>query len=129
MRRRVQDYHVERGEAFDRLVIIKDRRTHRRRVPTEAKATVLMDGIKYALPQYITAEGGVMLSLSPYQTEWMLPGEWPFDIEAKISRSPLLTSSPLVETIVMKGTIFVSTYSNLSPLLSDGTTSALQVVL
>lgn len=129
MRRRVQDYHIERGEAFDRLIIIKDRRTHRRRVPTEAKAVVLMDGIKYYLPQYITSEGGIMLSLTVYQTEWMTPGEWPFDVEAKISRSPMLTSTPLVETIAVKGTLFVSTYSNLSPLLSDGVMTPLQVVI
>jgi hypothetical protein len=49
----------------------------------------------------------------------MPDGAWPYDIEAKISRSPLFTSSPLTETVFMKGTLYVSTYNNLSPLLSD----------
>lgn len=122
------NYKVERGEVWERLLIIKDRRTRRKRVPTEASATILIDDVKYALPTEITSEGGVFLTMTPSNTEWLVDGEYPWDLVATVSRSALLTSTPLMETVVVYGTITVSTYNNITPMNSDGVTEALEVV-
>lgn len=125
---RETDYKIKRGEDWERLIVIKDRRTRRKRVPTEAAASVRIDGVDYVLPTEITSEGGVKLSLSANNTEWLSDGTYLWDMVATVSRSALLTSTPLTETVVAKGTLTVSTYSNITPMDSDGVPTALTVV-
>lgn len=122
------DYKVDRGERWERLVVIKDRRTHRKRVPTEAAATVKIGDTKYVIPTTITTEGCVLLTLTENNTEWLSDGTYDWDMVATVSRSALLTSTPLSEMMVVYGTLIVSTYANLTPMDSDGVTSALTVV-
>lgn len=114
------DYHINRGEPWERLVIIKDKRTHRKRVPTVVAASVSIGLQKYVIPTTITSEGGVRLSLTPAQTEWFVDGEYLWDMVATVSRSALLTSTPLAELVTAKGTLIVETYANITPMGSDG---------
>jgi hypothetical protein len=121
------DYHVYRGEVWERLLILKDKRTRRKRVPTEAAATVKVGDTKYVIPVEITSEGGVLLTLTPNNTEWLAVGEYDWDCVATVSRSALLTSSPLSENLVVYGKLTVMEYDNLTPMDSDGNPTALVV--
>lgn len=122
------NYTVVRGEIWERLIVVKDKRTHRKRVPTEAAATIKVGATLYSIPVEITSEGGVLLSLSAGNTEWLAAGEYQWDMVATVSRSALLTSTPLSEMLVVYGTLTVVTYDNLTPMASDGVTEALSVV-
>lgn len=122
------NYTVVRGEIWERLIVVKDKRTHRKRVPTEAAATIKVGTTLYSIPVEITSEGGVLLSLSAGNTEWLSAGEYQWDMVATVSRSALLTSTPLSEMLVVYGTLTVVTYDNLTPMASDGVTEALSVV-
>lgn len=122
------NYTVDRGEVWERLLILKDRRTRRKRVPVEAAASILVGTTKYVIPTTITSEGGVLLELSAANTEWLEDGEYAWDMVATVSRSALLTSTPLTETLVVAGTLTVITYDNITPMASDGVTEALAVV-
>lgn len=125
---RTVDYKIKSGEDWERLVIIKDRRTHRKRVPTEAAASIRVDGVDYVIPTEVTSEGGVKLYLTANNTEWLEAGEYLWDMVATVSKSALLTSTPLTETVTTSGTLTVTTYNNITPMDSDGVATALDVV-
>jgi len=122
------NYFITRGEKWERLIILKDKRTRRKRVPTEAAASVLINDVKYAIPVEITAEGGVSLTMSASNTEWLADGSYSWDLVVTVSESALLTSTPLVEVVAVYGTLTVDTYDNITPMDSDGVTEALTVV-
>lgn len=122
------NYNISRGEVWERLIIPKDRRTRRKRVPTSAAASVLIDDVAYVLPTEITSEGGVLISLTAGNTEWMAVGEYPWDMVLTVSRSALLTSTPLAETLGVKGTLTVTDYENITPMESDGASEPLEEV-
>jgi hypothetical protein len=122
------NYTVKRGEVWERLVIPKDKRTHRKRVPTEAAASIRIGLVDYVIPTEITSEGGVLLSMTPENTEWLADGEYLWDMVVTVSRSALLTSTPLTQTLLCKGTITVSTVANITPMDSDGVTTPLVAV-
>lgn len=126
--RQVLNYQIERGELWERLVVIKDRRTHRKRHPTEAKAVVLIDNVKYTIPSTVSGEGGVLLSLSAKNTEWLVDGAYRWDMEIVVSRSASFLSGPTMQTIAVGGTLTVRTYDNLAPMLSDGNPIALDLL-
>ena len=119
------DYTVDRGELWERLVVLKDRRTHRKRVPTEVSASVKVGDTVYILPSEVTSEGAVLLTMSSENTEWLPAGEYDWDMVATVSRSALLTSTPLSEMVVVHGKLTVQTFDNLTPMDSDGQTTAL----
>jgi hypothetical protein len=73
----------------------------------------------------ITSEGGLLLTMTANNTEWLADGEYDWDLVATVSRSALLTSTPLAETVVVHGKLVVSTYNNLTPMDSDGVPTAL----
>lgn len=123
--RAVLNYTVDRGEPWERLIIPKDRRTRRKRVPVEASASVKIGDTIYILPVEITSEGGLLLTMTANNTEWLPNGEYDWDLVATVSRSALLTSTPLAETVVVHGKLVVSTYDNLTPMDSDGVPTAL----
>lgn len=127
-----RDFTIDRGEVWERLIMIKDRRTHRRRVPTEAAASLRIvvgdDAGDYILPCDITSEGGVMLSLSPGNTEWLVPGTYPWDMVVTVSRTPTWTETTEEQTVVVRGTLTVNEYVNITPLDSDGMPEPLEAV-
>lgn len=120
------NYTVDRGEVWERLIVPKDRRTHRNRVPVEANATVKVGDTLYVLPCEVTSEGAILLSMTSGNTEWLEDGEYDWDMTATISRSALLTSTPLVEMVIVYGKLVVSTFNNLTPMDSDGVPVALE---
>lgn len=122
------DYKVSRGEKWERLIVIKDERTHRKRPVTQCAASVLIDGTKYVIPTEITSEGAVLLEMTAANTEWLTNGTYTWDLVVTVSSSALLTSTPLVQTVAAFGNLVVSTYDNITPMDSDGVTSALEVV-
>lgn len=126
---RTTRYKVVRGELWERLILVKDSRTHRKRVPVQVAASVLVDGVKYVIPTEITSEGGIRLEMTANNTEWFTDGTYNFDVVATVSRSALLTSTPLEEKVVAKGTLKVTTYDNITPMASDGVATPLEVVV
>ena len=116
-----RDYEMIRGEFFERLIIIKDKRTHRRRVPTEAAATMLIApegeaAYTVVIPTTLNNEGGVLLSLTPDETYDIPEGEWQWDMVVTISTSPTMLSTPLQEVRPVSGTITVVSYENITPM-------------
>ena len=91
----------------------------------EASASVKIGDTIYILPTEITSEGGILLTMTGNNTEWLEDGEYLWDVVATVSRSALLTSTPLAETVVVHGTLTVSTYDNLTTMDSDGVPTAL----
>lgn len=128
MPRANMNYTIDRGEVWERLIVLKDKRTHRKRVPTEVAASVQIGDTKYVIPTEVTSEGAVLLSLSANNTEWFTVGEYNWDMVATVSRSAMLTSTPLAETLVVSGTLTVQNYDNITPMDSDGNPTALEVV-
>jgi hypothetical protein len=119
------DYTVDRGELWERLIVLKDRRTRRNRVPTEVSASVKVGDTVYILPTEVTSEGAVLLTMTAENTEWLPEGEYDWDMVATVSRSALLTSTPLAEMLVVHGKLTVTTFDNLTPMDSDGQATAL----
>lgn len=117
--RQTLNYSLERGEVWERLIMIKDRRTRRVRKPVQVAASILINDVAYYLPSAVTTEGGVLLELSPAETLWLTDGTYSWDMVATISRSQAFTSTPLSEEVVLNGTITVSTYNNITPMEAD----------
>lgn len=115
------DFNMIRGEFFERLIVFKDRRTHRRRVPTEAAATMLIEPVGQAaytvvIPTSITHEGSILLAFNATETYAIPEGAWTWDMVVTVSTSPTMLSTPLVETRPVSGTITVTSYDNITPL-------------
>lgn len=134
------DYVLVRGEIWQRLIVIKDRRTHRKRVPQSCAATIKVGTTKYVIPTEVTSEGAVLLKMSANNTEWLAEGTYEWDLVATVSRSALLLTpissdgidatadDDLSEMLIAQGTIEVVNYENLTPMDSDGNPTALEVV-
>ena len=110
------DYTITREEIWERLLILKDGRTHRKRVPTEAKASLLVDGVYYEIPLAITSEGGVLMSMTAANTAWLEAGVYDWDLVATVSRSALLTSTPLSKEKIAYGKLTVVDNDSITPL-------------
>ena len=80
----------------------------------------------YVLPSEVTSEGAILLKLSAGNTEWLADGAYDWDMVATVSRSALLTSTPLSEMLVAHGKLYVQTFDNLTPMASDGQPVALE---
>lgn len=99
-------YTLTRGVLWERLVVIKNRRTRRILKVEEARCMVQAGATKINIPVTITNEGGIMLRLEPDAT-WDLPnGELAFDVAAPV-RGYWMT--------VAQGTITVSTLDTVTP--------------
>lgn len=129
MARATKNYRIRRGEIWERLIVPKDRRTRRKRVPSQAAATILIGDVKYVIPTSISSEGGVLLSLTPANTMWLDAGEYRWDMALTVSRSALLTSTPLTETLAVSGVITVEDNGNLTPMASDSLSESLEQVV
>ena len=68
------------------------------------------------------------MTLTAAQTEWLPVGSHAWDAVVTVSTSALLTSTPLRETVVVKGTLTVTEYDNITPMDSDGAGTALTAV-
>ena len=119
-----RDFNMTRGEFFERLIILKDKRTHRRRVPTEAAATMLVEPVGQAaytvdIPITLNNEGGVLLAMTAAETYAIPEGVWTWDMVATVSTSPTMLSTPLQEILPVSGTITVTTVENITPMVEN----------
>jgi hypothetical protein len=101
------NYNITRGLPWERLIILKDRRTHRQIKPTEARSFIQTTGLsKKELTVDLTSANGIMLSLSAEETQDLPLGELAYDVLATINE---------VQRPVAKGTIVVSALDNITP--------------
>jgi hypothetical protein len=124
-------YTATQGIPFERLVIVRERRTHRVVRPLECWGRIKTGDISVApLTTQITSEGGILISLTAEQTKDLPLGDLEFDIIAKTYKNQslvygsLTTYGPLTsgETVtqpVIKGTIKVSALDTVTSLEED----------
>lgn len=124
-------YNATQGIPFERLVIVRNRRTHRVVRPIECWGRIKTGDISVApLTTEITAEGGILISLTAEQTKDLPVGDLEFDVMAKTYKrqslvyGSLTTYGPLAsgETItqpVIKGIIKVSALDTVTSLEED----------
>jgi len=102
------NYSITRGLPWERLLIVKDRRTHKQVKPTEARSFIQTTGLaKKEITVDLTAENGIMLSLSAEETQDLPLGELEYDVLATIND---------IQRPVARGTIVVSALDNITPL-------------
>jgi hypothetical protein len=100
------DYTLERGESWDRLIIVKDRRTHRPLKVTACQGYMRNGALTQTLNAQVSSEHGVYLTLDEFETWALLDGEYPYDVVATIAAE---------DRIVQSGTIKVASVSQISP--------------
>jgi hypothetical protein len=102
------NYTLTRGLPWERLLIIKDKRTHRLYAPTDARAYIKTGDLTVAeITVTITAERGVLLNLTAEETQDLPLGELSYDVLATVKD---------VQTMIARGTISVSALDNITPL-------------
>lgn len=109
----VLNYHLHKGEYFERLVVIKDRRTHRTLRVKSATAAI---DVGYTVPidVSVTNEGAVLLTIDEEASQALPDGTHDFDIMATIAQRTLDGTYVDRTRIVAKGTIEVSDYVEIS---------------
>lgn len=105
---RTVNYTLVRGLPWERLIIVKDKRTHRLQRPTDARAYVRTGAITVAeLTTTLTSENGIALCLTAEETQDLPLGDLFYDVLATING---------VQQPVSQGTISVSALNNITPL-------------
>lgn len=101
------NYSITRGLPWERLIIVKDRRTHKQVKPTEARSFIQTTGLaKKEITVDLTSENGIMLSLSAEETQDLPLGELEYDVLATIND---------IQRPVARGTIVVTALDNITP--------------
>lgn len=101
------NYNIVRGLPWERLIILKDRRTHRVLKPTEARSFIQTSTLgKKEITVDLTSENGIMLCLSGEETQDLPLGDLQYDVLATING---------VQRPVAKGTILVTPLDNITP--------------
>jgi hypothetical protein len=125
------EYTATQGIPFERLIIVRDRRTHRVVRPLDCWGRIKTGDISVVpLTTQITSEGGILISLTAEQTRDLPVGTLEFDIMAtSYKRQSLVygslttySSGPAGETItrpVAKGVIKVSALDTVTSLEED----------
>jgi len=105
---RTVNYTLVRGLPWERLIIVKDKRTHRLQRPTDARSYVRTGTITVAeLTTTLTSENGIALSLTAEETQDLPLGDLFYDVLATING---------VQQPVSQGTISVVALNNITPL-------------
>lgn len=99
-------YTMTRGQIFDRIVVIKNRRTHRTVKLEQARCMVDLGNTKKTISTTIVWDGGIYLYVDPAETLDYPVGTYPFDIVAPVRGDWQL---------VAKGTIDVVAMGNITP--------------
>lgn len=102
------NYSLTRGLPWERLIIVKDNRTHRVLKPTDCSAFVKTGALtKLELTTEVTKENGIMLSLTAEETQDLPLGDLVYDVLATING---------IQRPVSRGTIAVSALDTVTPL-------------
>ena len=105
---RTVNYTLVRGLPWERLIIVKDKRTHHLQRPTDARSYVRTGTITVAeLTTTLTSENGIALSLTAEETQDLPLGDLFYDVLATING---------VQQPVSQGTISVVALNNITPL-------------
>ena len=105
------NYDITRGLPWERLILVKDRRSHRVVTPTAARAYI-KTGVNSLLEvaTEVTSENGIQLSLTAAQTTDLPTGELAYDVWATCR-----LYGADVEKQVSKGLVNVSTVDRITP--------------
>jgi hypothetical protein len=105
------NYDITRGLPWERLILVKDRRSHRVVTPTAARAYI-KTGTNSLLEvaTEVTSENGIQLSLTAAQTTDLPTGELAYDVWATCR-----LYGADVEKQVSKGLVNVSTVDRITP--------------
>lgn len=117
------NYHITKGISWERMVVVKDRRSHRILMPSDAWATIKTStNTKKNIPLYITSDGGIMLYLTAEETRELPEGDLPYDVVAVITQRSALAGGGWTDitTPVASGTITVTSV-DLASSLGDST--------
>jgi hypothetical protein len=102
------NYSIVRGLPWERLIIVKDRRTRKQIKPTEARSFIQTTSLaKKEVTVEITSANGIMLYLSAEETQDLPLGELDYDVLATIDD---------IQRPVARGTIVVSALDNITPM-------------
>lgn len=102
------NYNLIRGLPFERLLIVKDRRTHWLFRPTDARAYIKTSDLTVAeITCTITTENGIKLSLTGEETQDLPLGDLEYDVLATVND---------VQQKITQGTISVTALNNITPL-------------
>lgn len=105
---RTVNYTLVRGLPWERLLIIKDRYTHRLLYPTDARSYIKTGDLTVAeITTAITTEKGISLSLTAEETQDLPLGDLQYDVIATVNG---------VQQPIAKGTISVSALNTVTPL-------------
>jgi len=121
-------YNVMQGVAWDRLVVVKDRRTRRVIRPIDCWARIkVSDTTSVILRTEVTSEGAILLSMDEHETASLPAGDLEFDIIARHNKRQSLAYGSFTtypgrfrgETItrpVVRGTLRVEAVDTVTPL-------------
>lgn len=102
------NYNVVRGLPWERLIIVKDRFTHRVVKPTDTRSYISTVGTaKAEITSTITKENGIMLSMTAEETQDLPLGELTYDVLATLNG---------VQRPVAQGTITVTALDTVTPM-------------
>ena len=102
------NYNAVRGLPFERLIMVKDRRTHWLFRPTDARAYIKTGDLTVAeITCTITTDNGIKLSLTGEETQDLPLGDLKYDVLATVND---------VQQKITQGIISVSALDNITPL-------------
>jgi predicted glutamine amidotransferase len=102
------NYTLTRGLPWERLIVVKDRNTHRVVKPTDSSSFVKTgDFSKVELTTEVTSENGIKLTLTAEETQDLPLGDLQYDVLATIAG---------IQRPVSKGIITVSALDNITPM-------------
>lgn len=102
------NYSLTRGLPWERLIIVKDSRTHRVVKPTESNSYVKTGELsKVEITTEVTSENGIKLTLTAEETQDLPLGELQYDVLATIAG---------IQRPVSKGIITVDALDTITPM-------------
>ena len=105
---RTVNYTLVRGLPWERLLIVKDNRTHNLLYPTDCRSYIRTGTLTVAeITTTLTTENGIQLYLGGDETQDLPLGDLAYDVIATING---------VQRPVAQGTISVSALNNITPL-------------
>ena len=112
------NYSISKGLPWERLILVKDKRTHRVIRPISARASVQTSTTgRKEMVTFITTEGGIMIALSEEDTADLPLGDLSYDVLATYARAaPYDGASDQITRPVAAGTITVTALNNITPM-------------
>jgi hypothetical protein len=102
------NYTLTRGLPWERLIIVKDRNTHRVVKPTDSSSFVKTGDLsKVEITTEVTSENGIKLTLTAEETQDLPLGDLQYDVLATIAG---------IQRPVSKGIITVNALDNITPM-------------